>query len=224
MSGDKHNATDQLDRQLLWRMAIGFGVGSALFAVGQIVAWTVPNPTPSNWVFTFGAIFFTIGATIQWQAAIVHHPDFNCLRNRAIWDATNPDWLSAASQWIGTVMFNVMTLVALWTFANSRFSGDGIIWGSNMIGSVLFLISSLIAMHGVVRARRHRLVIDRSNTILALNLIGSVLFGVSALAGKFIGPGVVDSEYWMGIGTFWGALAFLAAALLLIPPRSRSDR
>lgn len=215
---------DARDRQLLRLMALGFGIGSMLFAVGQLVARLVADPTPSDWLFIVGAVFFTFGATVQWYAAVVHHPDFDGWRSRAFWDITNPDWFSAVVQWIGTICFNVMTITALVVSSDDLYTDEPLVWESNMAGSALFLVSSFIAMHSVVRLRRHRLVRNRSTLILLLNFVGSVLFGLSAMASKLVAPGVVRNESWVGIGTFWGALAFLAASVLMLPPRPRPSR
>lgn len=212
---------DARDRKLLRLMALGFGVGSLFFAVGQVVAYLVTDPTPSDWLFIIGALFFTFGATVQWYAAVVHHPDFDTWTSRALWDMTNPDWFSAVVQWIGTICFNVMTITALAVSSDDLYTDEPLVWESNMAGSAMFLVSSIIAMHSVVRLRRHRLVRSRSTLILLLNLVGSVLFGLSAMASKLVAPGVVRNESWVGIGTFWGALAFLAASLLMLPPPPR---
>lgn len=51
------------------------------------------------------------------------------------------------------------------------------------------------------------------------NLIGCVAFGVSA-AGAYVGPtGATEDVVLANLGTFIGALCFLAAALLILPHR-----
>ena len=53
------------------------------------------------------------------------------------------------------------------------------------------------------------------------NLVGSVAFGVSAVAGD-INPstGQLHNAERSNLGTFIGALCFLAGALLLLPERT----
>ena len=57
--------------------------------------------------------------------------------------------------------------------------------------------------------------------ITLLNLIGSVAFGVSAVAG-YISPatGQMHNAERSNLGTFIGAMCFLAGALLLLPERT----
>ncbi len=55
-----------------------------------------------------------------------------------------------------------------------------------------------------------------------LNLVGSVAFGVSAVAA-FVVPstGSLLDEQLSNLGTFVGALCFLAGGILLLPERTR---
>ena len=55
------------------------------------------------------------------------------------------------------------------------------VWRPDAIGSVLFLVSSAIALAPEVRRRRHDHVRTRSWAIAALNMLGSVFFGLSAI-------------------------------------------
>ena len=57
--------------------------------------------------------------------------------------------------------------------------------------------------------------------ITLLNLTGSIAFGVSAVAG-YINPstGQIHNAELTNLGTFTGALCFLAGALLLMPERT----
>jgi hypothetical protein len=56
--------------------------------------------------------------------------------------------------------------------------------------------------------------------ITALNLVGSVAFGVSAVASYVTASGQLLSEALTNLGTFVGALCFLAGAILLLPERT----
>ena len=100
-------------------------------------------------------------------------------------------------------------------------TGDGkadVIWRPDAFGSVLFLVSSGLAFAPEVRGRRHRHVRDRAWAIGALNMLGSVFFGASAIGAYTVSAtGVLLSARWSNLGTFLGAICFLAGARLLLP-------
>jgi hypothetical protein len=50
-----------------------------------------------------------------------------------------------------------------------------------------------------------------------INMIGCVAFGVSALGAFVTKSGVTEDALLANVGTFIGALCFLAAALLVLP-------
>ena len=97
-------------------------------------------------------------------------------------------------------------------------------WRPDAFGSVAFLGASALAWFEVCHgwaAWRPR---SWSWWITLLNLIGSVAFGVSAVAG-YIDPatGQLRNAERSNLGTFIGALCFLAGALLLLPERTEED-
>jgi len=53
--------------------------------------------------------------------------------------------------------------------------------------------------------------------VTTLNMVGSVAFGVSAIAAKILSTGELRNVALANLGTFIGALCFLAGAVLLIP-------
>jgi hypothetical protein len=53
-------------------------------------------------------------------------------------------------------------------------------------------------------------------------MIGCVAFGVSALGAFVTKSGVTEDALLANVGTFIGALCFLAAALVVLPRRARS--
>ncbi|MEI6620633.1 MAG: hypothetical protein WCP28_01825 [Actinomycetes bacterium] len=196
-------------------MALGFGIGSILFAVGAVLAADNAPELPTCVVFAVGAVCFTAAAFVQWRRAVAEgflrgaaHPGL---------DWSNPDWLSAVAQLLGTLYFNVMTLRALALVVNPEHAHTDV-WHPNVIGSVLFLISSVIALEPESRFRRHTLVRGRSWWICWANMLGSVFFAASALAAKPTGLDPVSSALWNNGGTFFGAIGFLIAAVLLWPP------
>jgi hypothetical protein len=56
-----------------------------------------------------------------------------------------------------------------------------------------------------------------------LNLVGSVAFGISAVASYVKPNGQLISLALTNLGTFVGALCFLAGGVLLLPERTMAD-
>lgn len=191
-------------------MSVGFGVGSALFAVGALMAVWQLNLVLNSVVYALGAVCFTTAAGVQWVAAADQHPPAR-LRD--------PDWMSAAIQFVGTVFFNVMTLRALVQSVNPATTSYDAVWNPDVIGSVLFLVSSWIAWHPIAREHRHHLLRGRSRLICWANMLGSVFFGLSAAGAMMLPDGTLKSEGWDNWGTFLGAVGFLVAAIALRPTR-----
>lgn len=210
---------DARDRIWLRIMAAGFGTGSALFVIGGVLS--VFNLAQANGCFAVGAICFTLGALAQWRTAVIHDPRFKSARVRAELGFDNPDWTSAIIQLAGTLYFNVMTIHALSVEVFDP-AYESQVWTPDAIGSALFLISSIIALHSASRQRRHRLLTDRSAAIVWLNIAGSVLFAISAIGAAAVVPGELKSVAWANLGTITGGACFLAASVLLIPKRTQA--
>ncbi|MCU0280032.1 MAG: hypothetical protein MUE31_14230, partial [Candidatus Nanopelagicales bacterium] len=75
-------------------MAAGFGVGSALFATGALMSVVQLNLVLNSVVYAVGAVCFTAAAAVQ-QVAASDHRTSSRLRD--------PDWMSAAIQFAGTL-------------------------------------------------------------------------------------------------------------------------
>ena len=126
-------------------------------------------------------------------------------------------------QLAGTVFFNVSTGVAMVSDLSAQ-AAHRHVWRPDAFGSVAFLVASALAWfevcHGWTAWRPRSL----SWSITLLNLIGSVAFGVSAVAG-YINPdtGQLHNAEVSNLGTFIGALCFLAGALLLMPERTEDS-
>lgn len=188
-------------------MGYGFGIGSVLFALGAVMAVLQANLVATNVVYALGAVFFTSAAGVQLRAAEDRKPPRR-------W--SDPDWMSAAIQFVGTLEFNVMTLRAV-----AMSFGNGIpysqVWDPDVIGSALFLISSWIAWHPIAREKRHRMIRGRSALITLSNLTGSIFFGLSAWGAALLPDGTYQSLFWSNAGTFLGAVFFLIAAVATVP-------
>ena len=196
----------------LRRESIGFAIGSALFGLGACPGYlTLVGEDWTNATFFVGSVFFTLAAFIQlrlsgrWRRG--------AWKSREDWD----DWWSAAIQFIGTLFFNLSTFSAL---AESIGATAGRVWLPDAYGSVMFLVSGVLAV-SATRHAGHLWDPDvRSWWSTWLNLAGAVAFGVSA-AAAYVSPltGEPISIEWRNLGTFIGALCFLVAALLVKPPR-----
>lgn len=120
-------------------------------------------------------------------------------------------WWSAAIQFMGTVLFNVSTGTAVW--AHAVLAERRYVWAPDATGSLAFLVSGVLAVM-VVGLWSPGSIDWRAGWI---NMIGCAAFGVSALAAFVSKSGVTVDARLANIGTFVGALCFLAAALMLLP-------
>jgi hypothetical protein len=200
-------AADRIIR--LRREAWGFAIGSICFAVGAVPQYAqAVGPVSVNLTFFVGAVFFTLAALVQLVLSGRRPPRHS----------TNPadraDWWAAAVQFAGTLCFNVSTTEALITVVDteSQLSSG---WRPDAFGSICFLASSALAV--LATRDRHTLWDRRARTWHGtwLNMFGSIFFAFSAV-GAYVLPTTGDlvSMFWANLGTFLGALCFLAAALL----------
>ena len=195
------------------REARFFAIGASLFAIGAVfAAFPAINATFTGLTFFIGSIFFTTASLIQWLLS--GRPRF---AGRGGAEAI--DWWSAAIQFAGTLFFNVSTFAAI---LNLSILGERQhVWRPDVFGSAAFLISSLLAVWACRDRDRLWDPAARLWKVTWLNLFGSVAFGVSAVAAR-ISPesGLVANASLEGLGTFFGALGFLFAALLMAPQRA----
>lgn len=199
---------------MLRRQSWGFAIGSSLFAVGAVpFSARVVGVAGADVLFFVGALFFTAAAFLQLTSS--RGPDRGGQKTRA--DVI--DRRASAVQVAGTLFFNVSTTVALLTALHpSSDGGSG--WRPDAFGSVCFLVAGAL---GVVASRQRRPrsgPVTRAGWSAWLNLLGSVFFGLSAV-GAYVIPATADpvSVFWDDLGTFLGALCFLAAALFGLPAR-----
>ena len=196
----------------------GFAVGSALFMGGVPLSLnTSLSPAVAGWTYFAGSVFFTAAATLQSLAS--WRPDDEGTTPWRQWNgADRANLIAALVQWVGTLEFNVTTLRAALEAASRHDYSAQAVWAPDAIGSILFLVSSAIALAPEVRRRRHRRVRDRAWVIAAVNMLGSILFGVSAV-GAWTNPstGQIVSLTWANAGTFAGAACFLVGAILMLP-------
>ena len=189
-----------------------------LFALGALPGWSaLVGSNADNLTFAAGSVFFTIAAFVQlrltgrWRAGAWRGP-------------ARADWWSAAIQFIGTILFNLSTFAAVRKGLLSD-QEDMRAWAPDALGSIAFLVSSVLALKAFRLRNRLWDPAARSWQVAAANLGGSIAFGLSAIAGYFVafdsGGAAIAA---MNLGTFIGGLLFLAGALLMAPERVDTDK
>jgi hypothetical protein len=206
-----------------WWIGVLFAVGSLLFALGTVPAYAdAVGGQPDAVTFFVGSLFFTSAGFLQYREAVDAAPRQPGAARRKIFvfQPGRIDWLATAVQLVGTVEFNVSTFVAIWAAVGSAAARHHV-WRPDVFGSACFLVASALAWfevcHGWVAWRPRSL----AWWITGLNLAGSVAFGFSAIASYVI-PGTTQllSVPVTNIGTFVGAVCFLAGAVLLLFERT----
>jgi YrhK-like protein len=204
-----------MDREQWW-IGVLFAIGSLCFALGAAPRYVNAVGVAADGItFFVGSIFFTSAAALQYQTATG--------RWRA-WAPGNLDWSAGAIQLAGTLFFNISTFDAMARHLSAG-QENKLVWSPDAFGSICFLVASAIALFAVTHTwwswRPH----ERPWQIAVLNMVGSIAFGVSAVA-SFVVPDTDQPRNvtLMNMGTFVGALCFLAGALLLIPrPQLSTD-
>lgn len=193
-----------------------FAVGSVGFALGAAPGYAgLVGATADNATYALGSVFFTAAALVQWRLT----PRW---RRNGWRDAGWSDWWAAAVQFAGTLLFNVSTFAALVPGLTPG-EDTAAVWQPDAYGSVAFLAASVLAVHACTLRDRLWDPTARTWDVAWVNLAGSIAFGASAVAG-YVSPGsgrpadVVVAN----LGTFAGALCFLAGALLMTPDPARA--
>jgi hypothetical protein len=203
-----------------------FIVGSSCFVLGSVPAYVnaVGGPVDGSTYFV-GSVFFTAASfaqLLQAQSPAMTDVDEAGQHTRArvrLWNWLPHDrgWLAAATQFPGTVFFNISTLAAL-THNASAAEEDRYVWRPDLFGSTLFLVASALGILAV-SARFFSLRMGSVPWRIAwLNMVGSVLFMASALA-SYVVPSTDElvSTRVAVAGTLLGAVCFLAGAALMFP-------
>jgi hypothetical protein len=186
-------------------MGAFFGLGSICFVMGPLESYAdAVGGHADAMTFFIGSILFTLGGACQCLLAMPERPD----RPTGL-----AGWRTAWIQSVGTLLFNLMTFVAITVAATDR-SYDAVVWGPNAIGSTLFLISGAIfylssPRRGLLPSREHE-----GWWEAAVNLLGCVFFGISAVTGFATGnAGALISTNISNWTTTFGAACFLACAV-----------
>lgn len=180
-----------------------FVIGSSLFALATVPGFAPAAGAGAANVLCFaGSFFFTSAAWIQ--LSLSH-------------DESRADYLCAATQFVGTLLFNVSTGAAVW--AQTVIEQRRLVWAPDATGSVAFLVSGVLGIVAVSAAAGRFAPASRDWQAQWVNMIGCVAFGASALGAFVTRRGVTEDALLANVGTFLGALCFLAAALLVLPAR-----
>jgi hypothetical protein len=209
----------------LW-IGLLFMVGSACFALGALPGYVSLAGLDADGVtFFVGSIFFTSAAVLQYVEAVNPEPapgagprPFRLVS----WEPRRIDWLATSVQLAGTLFFNVSTFRAM-TATFDAVPANLLSWRPDALGSVCFLVASWLAYaeagHRWLSWRPR----DLGWVIAALNLLGSLFFGLSAIGAYVVSDtGEVLDAAVANAGTFLGAVAFFAGALLLVPEATRA--
>jgi hypothetical protein len=125
------------------------------------------------------------------------------------------EWISAATQFGGTVLFNVSTGSAV--VAHAVLTERRLVWAPDATGSIAFLVSGVLGVVAVSVAIGRLALESRDWLAEWINLVGCVAFGVSAVAAFVSKTGITADAKLANLGTFIGALCFLGAALVILP-------
>jgi hypothetical protein len=207
-------------------IAVLFMVGSACFVAGSVPAYVDAVGGPVDGVTYFvGSIFFTSGSfcqLVQAQSPAMTGVDAIGQNQPATvrlrgWLPDDRNWLAAATQFPGTLFFNISTFAALASNASAS-AADKSVWRPDLFGSVLFLVASA---YGILAVSGRFLRWDMASLpwrIAWVNMLGSVLFMASALASYVLPTTneVLDVRVSVA-GTLLGALCFFVGAALMLP-------
>jgi hypothetical protein len=209
-----------------------FVVGSSCFVLGSVPAYSDSVGAFADALTYFvGSLFFTAASFLQLVQAQTpamtavdssrqHTPEPVTIWR---WRPDDRSWLSASTQFAGTLYFNASTLGALVQNASAH-QQDRHVWRPDVLGSTLFLASSAYGILAIGSLRTWR---PRSLpwVIAWLNMIGSVLFMASALASYVLpSSGEAVDDRVAVAGTLLGALCFGIGAVLMFPAWRRAVR
>lgn len=198
---------------MLWRQCWLFMIGSSLFALGTAPGFAaMAGATTTNALCFVGSWFFTSAAAIQ-----VLQSRTPASRSWAD-PSARADFLSAAIQFVGTLLFNVSTAAAL--LAHRIPTQRRFVWAPDAQGSVAFLVSATLAIVAVSITVGVAELKSPDWRAAWVNMAGSIAFGASAVGAFVRRSGVTEDALLANMGTFFGALCFLTAAVLILPNRS----
>ena len=205
-----------------WWIGILFALGSALFAIGAVPGYAgAVGARNDSITFFIGSIFFTSAGFLQYlESVTTSGPSASGWGLVLAYRPRQIDWWASGIQLVGTVLFNISTANAIRANLSAQ-AAHHHIWRPDALGSVCFLVASGMAWFEVCHGWAAWSPRDLSWWIVALNLTGSIAFGASAVAAYIVpSTGQLLNVELSNLGTFVGALCFLAGAMLLLPERT----
>lgn len=198
-------------RGLTWWIGLLFVIGSTCFVLGPVPVYEkAVGDHAAALTYFVGSLFFTSAAYLSYLQVVR-----SAGRRWLGWTPAVMGFWACGIQLVGTLYFNVTTFASL--FSLSQAQAERIIWRPDAIGSVCFLVSSVIAF----AEAGHRWFSWRPGKrdwhITALNLWGSVFFGISALGAYILPDDELLNAAWANWGTFLGAVCFLVASVVMMP-------
>jgi len=210
-----------------------FMLGASCFALGAVPVYVrAVGAAADAMTFFVGSIFFTSASycqLVQAQSPGMTGVDERRQHTRIraqpwAWRPRDKNWLAAATQFPGTLFFNISTLAA--TVNNlTAAEADRHVWRPDVFGSILFLVASAYAISALGVGFRRPQLRELTWWIAWLNMVGSVAFMASAIA-SFVLPStdtLIDLSL-ANAGTFLGAMCFFVGAALMLPAWRASAR
>ncbi|PQO35256.1 hypothetical protein C5Y96_09450 [Blastopirellula marina] len=215
-----------LPQELNWWIGVLFAIGAVFFCVASIFCLLDVATKAANVVYFLGSIPFTLAAYFQLYQAANADPlpsvasEGSFRRSYFGWQPSDIGWLSCATQFVGTLLFNFNTFDAMLP-SLSWFEQDLLVWIPNLIGSALFLVSGYLAFIEVGHSYWAWMPKDLSWWVTFVNLLGCIGFMVSAVLAITL-PGQPEPlRVTLSIVfTLQGAFCFFWGALLMLPEAS----
>lgn len=195
---------------------VGFMVGSFFFTLGATPGLSeIMGPNACNWLFFIGSWFFTAAGFIQLLLSGNMRNSHGKLRAM---------WLAAATQFAGTILFNISTGAAI--DAQTTQQEMQLVWNPNAAGSALFLISGTFTLLVLVRSGTIWGPISKDWFSSWINMLGCIAFGISAFGSLVLPDGAIKDAFLANWGTFLGAICFFVASAVILPEaiRTRHDK
>ena len=199
----------------LMKQCVGFMIGSAFFAAGSGLAlWTSVSAVIANILYFIGSWFFTYAGGIQWMRSGKMTIPVSYAPGRMV----RAEWLAAATQSVGTILFNISTGAALMTL--TVVGEKHLVWSPDATGSVAFLVSGVFVLIAFTHVDRFWDPKKADWWAGQINFIGCVAFGVSAVAAFITTTGATVDPVVANWGTFIGAVGFFLASGVCLPEAS----
>lgn len=218
-AAEVEHVTRRLFVPTLTKQCWSFMIGSSLFALGSSPGLsTAMGQDLSNLSFFIGAWFFTAAGLMQLFLSGAISVPVSYEPGRMV----RAEWLTAATQSFGTLLFNVSTTAAL--YAKSVSAQDRFVWNPDAGGSVAFLVSGVLAFVAYARVAQLWDPGHRGWWATVSNFVGCVAFGASAIGAFVLANGDLVNSSIATWGTFIGAICFFLTSLIMLPQWGRTSR